>query len=256
MEFQFLGTGSASQVPCYGCDCRACVRARSVKTFRRGPCSVKIKTDKGMILIDAGLPNLTELFRPDELKTILLTHYHMDHVQGLFHLRWGKKCSIAVIGPDDPKGCDDLFKHPGILNFLPSPKLFKAFSRNGLTITALPLNHSKLCNGYYINDNNHRVAYLTDTLGLPQKTHDFLRAVKPEVLVLDCSHPPTTKPKNHNSLTEALEIIDKLQPKTAYLTHIGHDLDCFLLDDNYQLPANVLIARDNQIIMSDDSQKP
>ncbi len=255
MEFQFLGTGSASQVPCYGCDCIACERARGVNDFRRGPCSVKIKTDKGMILIDAGLPNLTELFRPDELKTILLTHYHMDHVQGLFHLRWGKNCNIAVLGSDDPNGCDDLYKHPGILNFLPSPKLFTEFTSSGLAITALPLNHSKPCIGYYIKDNTHSVAYLTDTLGLPEKTEDFLKLVKPKVLVLDCSYPPTLKPRNHNSLTEALAIIKTLQPKTAYLTHIGHELDCFLLSDNYQLPANVFIARDNQLIMSDDPQK-
>jgi phosphoribosyl 1,2-cyclic phosphate phosphodiesterase len=251
MEFQFLGTGSASQVPCYGCSCTACVRAKGFSKYRRGPCSVKIKTEKGMILIDAGLPNLAELFQPDELNTILLTHYHMDHVQGLFHLRWGKNCTITVIGPDDSKGCDDLFKHPGILNFLPSPELFKEFTSNGLTITALPLNHSKLCNGYYINDDTHCVAYLTDTLGLPQRTEDFLKTVKPKILVLDCSHPPTIKPRNHNSLTEALEIIKKLEPEKAYLTHIGHELDSFLLDNNYQLPTSVFIARDNQVIMTD-----
>ena len=93
---------------------------------------------------------------------------------------------------------------------------------------------------------------MTDTLGLPEKTEDFLKRVKPKVLVLDCSYPPTAKPRNHNSLTEALAIIKTLQPKKAYLTHIGHELDCFLLSDNYQLPANVFIARDNQLIMSDD----
>jgi phosphoribosyl 1,2-cyclic phosphate phosphodiesterase len=255
MEFQFLGTGSASQVPCYGCDCIACVRAKAINDFRRGPCSVKIKTDKGIILIDAGLPNLAELFSPDDLQTILLTHYHMDHVQGLFHLRWGKNCNISVIGPDDPKGCDDLYKHSGILNFLPSPTLFKEFTINGLNITPVPLNHSKPCIGYYINDKTHCVAYLTDTLGLPEKTEKFLKMVEPKVLVIDCSYPPSAHPKNHNSLTEALEIINTLQPKTAYLTHIGHELDCFLLNENYQLPANVFIARDNQTIMADDTQE-
>jgi phosphoribosyl 1,2-cyclic phosphate phosphodiesterase len=75
------------------------------------------------------------------------------------------------------------------------------------------------------------------------------------VLVIDCSYPPSAHPKNHNSLTEALEIINTLQPKTAYLTHIGHELDCFLLNENYQLPANVFIARDNQTIMADDTQE-
>jgi phosphoribosyl 1,2-cyclic phosphate phosphodiesterase len=70
------------------------------------------------------------------------------------------------------------------------------------------------------------------------------------VLVIDCSYPPSDNPKNHNTLTEALAIIKSLQPKKAYLTHVGHELDCFLMGDNYQLPANVLIARDNQIIIN------
>jgi phosphoribosyl 1,2-cyclic phosphate phosphodiesterase len=250
MEFQFLGTGSASQVPCYGCNCIACVRARDFREFRRGPCSVKIKTDNGTILIDAGLTNLGELLPPNELQAILLTHYHMDHVQGLFHLRWGKNFIIPVIGPDDSKGCDDLFKHPGILNFLPSPELFTAFTINKLSVTPVPLNHSKPCIGYYIDDSINSVAYLTDTLGLPEKTEKYLVRVKPKVLVIDCSHPPSVDPKNHNSLTEALAIIKSLQPKKAYLTHIGHELDCFLMDDNYQLPTNVFIARDNQIVIN------
>ncbi|MEX0633936.1 hypothetical protein M8494_25840 [Serratia ureilytica] len=41
----------------------------------------------------------------------------MDHVQGLFPLRWGCGNSILVYGPPDEQGCDDLFKHPGILGF-------------------------------------------------------------------------------------------------------------------------------------------
>jgi phosphoribosyl 1,2-cyclic phosphate phosphodiesterase len=250
MEFQFLGTGDARQVPCYGCDCVACVRARNITDFRRGPCSAKIETDEGVILLDAGQTNLTERFLPQELKAILLTHYHMDHVQGLFHLRWGKNYSIPVIGPDDPNGCDDLFKHPGILNFMPPPECFQEFIIAGISITPVPLNHSKPCVGYLMKDHTKSIAYLTDTLGLPENTMRFLQQAKPEVLAIDCSFPPRPAPKNHNSLTEALDIIEKLQPKTAYLTHIGHDLDRFLLSEDYQLPANVFIAKDNQKIIS------
>ncbi len=41
----------------------------------------------------------------------------MDHVQGLFPLRWGVGDKIPVYGPPDEQGCDDLFKHPGLLDF-------------------------------------------------------------------------------------------------------------------------------------------
>jgi phosphoribosyl 1,2-cyclic phosphate phosphodiesterase len=35
----------------------------------------------------------------------LLTHYHLDHVQGLFPLRWGVGAPIPVYGPPDDAGC-------------------------------------------------------------------------------------------------------------------------------------------------------
>jgi phosphoribosyl 1,2-cyclic phosphate phosphodiesterase len=252
LEFQFLGTGNATQVPCYGCQCTACVRARNITDFRRGPCSAKIVTNEGTILLDAGQTNLAERFPPETLQAILLTHYHMDHVQGLFHLRWGKNTSIPVIGPDDSQGCDDLFKHPGILNFLPAPELFKAMRFADVSITPVPLNHSKPCVGYYIDDGLHSVAYLTDTIGLPEPTIEFLNLVRLKVIIIDCSYPPKPNPKNHNSLNEALEIIERIEPKTAYLTHISHELDSFLLGENYQLPANVFVAKDNQKIISEE----
>ncbi|MGH1440403.1 MAG: phosphonate metabolism protein PhnP [Cellvibrionaceae bacterium] len=255
-EFQFLGTGNARQVPCYGCDCVACVRARAVKDYRRGPCSAKITTPEGVILLDAGQTNLTERFAPSELHSILLTHYHMDHVQGLFHLRWGKASglNVPVYGPDDDKGCDDLFKHPGILTFLPPPELFKPFELAGLSVTPVPLNHSKPCIGYIISDQVQTIAYFTDTLGLPENTYEYLSNIDLHTLIIDCSFPPRPEPQNHNSLTEALTIIERLNPKSTYLTHIGHDLDSFLMAGNYSLPANVFLAKDNQTIIAEKYQ--
>ncbi len=43
---------------------------------------------------------------------VLLTHYHLDHVQGLLPLRWGVGASIPVHGPPDDAGCDDSLKTP------------------------------------------------------------------------------------------------------------------------------------------------
>lgn len=245
MEFQFLGTGNAAQVPCYGCYCSACERARHVVYYRRTPCSAKIETAQGIILLDAGQTNLAERFPSGSISAVLLTHYHMDHVQGLFHLRWGKGAVVPVFGPDDSEGCDDLFKHPGLLAFRTPLPLFQTVNLAGLDITPLPLNHSKPCVGYYISNGLHSLAYLTDTVGLPEETMAFLSLARPQVLVIDCSYPPRPQPKNHNSLTEALEIIDALKPPASYLTHISHDLDLFLQNENYPLPANVYLAEDN-----------
>lgn len=99
----------------------------------------------------------------------------MDHVQGLFPLRWGVGDPIPVYGPPDEQGCDDLFKHPGLLDFSHTVEPFVVFDLQGLQVTPLPLNHSKLTFGYLLETAHSRVAWLSDTAGLPEKTLKFLR---------------------------------------------------------------------------------
>lgn len=245
MKLKFLGTGDARSVPVYGCRCRACQRAMDDQHFRRKACSVVLECEGGQaqLLIDAGCPDLPELFPPGTLSTIFLTHYHMDHVAGLFPLRWGVNCSIAVYGPDDEQGCDDLFKHPGILDFKPPLLPFETAFISGFSITPVPLRHSRPCLGYCIEAADRRLAYLTDTVGLPQDTIDFLQRWKPHVIVLDCTHPPSpTTPRNHNDWNQALATIKLLSPEATLLTHIGHDMDAWLMDN--ALPENIFVATD------------
>ena len=127
-------------------------------------------TTRAVLLGDrknAGLPTLDQLFAGGEIQRFLLTHYHMDHVQGLFPLRWGCGNAIPVYGPPDPDGCDDLYKHPGILAFQPPLSAFHPIQFGDLRITPVPLNHSKITFGYLLQSPNRAIAYLTDTIGPP-----------------------------------------------------------------------------------------
>ncbi|MDR2216464.1 MAG: phosphonate metabolism protein PhnP [Nevskiaceae bacterium] len=246
VQVAFLGTGDSGGVPLYGCDCAACARARNVPALRRGPCSALVESGNTRVLLDAGLTDLAERFPPGSLTAIVLTHFHADHVQGLFHLRWGMGAPISVFSPPDPDGCADLYKNRGILNFVALEK-FVPFSLGELRLTPLPLIHSKLTFGYFIEDmHGPGFAYLTDTLGLPQEAREFLRSRKFD-LALDCSHPPQTAARNHNDLTTALEIVTDLAPRRAWLTHIGHDMDAWLLAHEQSLPDNVSVARDGGV---------
>lgn len=246
MKLQLLGTGSAAQVPVYNCGCKACERARTDARYRRGPCSALIESGGQRWLIDAGWPDLSERFAPGSLAGIIQTHYHADHAQGLLHLRWGTGLSIPVLGPPDPEGLADLYKHPGILDFSRTLQPFETLDLGGMHATALPLVHSRLTYGYLFTAGGRRIAYLTDTVGLPAQTQAFLSGVRLDLLVLDCSHPPQdTAPRNHNDLRRALQTIDALSPGQSVLTHIGHELDVWLIEHPDALPAGVSVGHDH-----------
>jgi len=80
-----------------------------------------------------------------------------------------------------------------------------------------------------------------------------LKSWRPASLALDCSYPPRTdSPRNHNDLTQALSIIDRIKPKRAYLTHVGHAIDAWLEKNEACLPAQVSIVRDNWVVQGSD----
>lgn len=245
MRLTLLGTGDARQVPVYGCDCAACHAARHDERLRRRPCCALVEVGEQRWLIDSGLTDLTERFPPRSLSGILQTHYHADHAQGLLHLRWGQGLVIPVHGPADPEGLADLYKHPGILDFSRPFMPFESRPLGALQVTALPLLHSRPTLGYLLEGGGRRIAYLTDTVGLPHDTQTFLQREALDVLILDCSMPPQPHaPRNHNDLTLALKTIDELKPGQAVLTHVGHTLDAWLMEHAEDLPEHVRVARD------------
>lgn len=255
IKLSFLGTGDVRQVPVFGCQCKVCYRARVDTRARRRPCSALFETEECTLLLDGGLTDLAERFDPmssnkKSLEGILLTHYHVDHVQGLFHLRWGLGDKLPVYGPDDPEGCADLFKHPGILDFQPPLVPFERVHINGIGVTPIPLQHSKPTLGYLLDYQGVRIAYLTDTVGLPEDSLKFLRQFCLDLMVIDCSHPPQdSPPRNHNDLNLALQIHNQLSPAKTVLTHISHEMDLWLVDNPNQLPESVQVVKDGESLV-------
>jgi phosphoribosyl 1,2-cyclic phosphate phosphodiesterase len=251
LRLTFLGTGDAAQTPVYGCACPICARARRNAAERRGPCSALVEAAGQRWLIDSGLVDLSERFPPGSLDGILQTHYHADHAEGLLRLRWGFGPPLPVHGPDDPEGFADLYRHSGPLDF---SRPFFAFERRllglGLYVTAIPLTHSRITFGYLIEFATRRLAYLTDTVGLPPESEACLRRHRLDLLVLDCTFPPqTAAPRNHNDVTRALQTVAALSPDRTLFTHIGHTLDTWLNSPHAQLPPRVSCAKDGMAVI-------
>lgn len=248
MKLTLLGTGSVKSAPVYGCHCRACTLAREVLSYQRQPASALLYVNGKQLLIDAGRHDLAKVFYQQSPDAVLLTHYHMDHVQGLFPMRWGmSEQKIPVFSPNDSVGCDDLFKHPGIFDFQHRLKPFASFSLMGITVTPLPLVHSKLTLGYVFEYQQKRVAYLCDSGQLRQDVSEWLIQHPIDLMILDCDLPPMPNPpRNHNDLTGALAIATAIAPKRLVLTHISHNLDCYLMEHPNCLPDVVSLGRDGQ----------
>ncbi len=248
MQWQFLGTGSVKAAPLFGCDCPACVAAQIDKTKARQPASGLLTLNNQHIYVDAGRHDLGALWKMHPPSLQLLTHYHMDHVQGLFPVRWGVGERVSVYSPNDEQGCDDLFKHPGLLDFSVKLLPFASFCWDKVTITPIPLVHSKLTLGYVFDYCGKRLAYLCDSGMLRRDVAEFLSEQTIDVMILDCDLPPMPEaPKNHNDLTRALAIFEQLAPKQLWLTHISHTLDHYWLT-NPDLPKGVHIAYDGDYI--------
>lgn len=243
MQITLLGTGAAGGIPLFGCQCSICVAAKFDASMRRQPACALLEIEGSAYLIDAGIMDIGDRFDASFLDGIFLTHFHPDHVQGLFHIRWGKLPHMPVYCPSDNEGCADLYKHPGLLEFR-HVKKYGALDFGSLEVIALPLIHSKLTQGYLFKTADKSLAYLTDTIGLPSKVSKYLSSIDIDCLVIDTSFPPDIQNRNHNNLSDTLEIHAKIQPKRTIMTHIGHELDYWLTQNTTQIPEGVIIGRD------------
>jgi phosphoribosyl 1,2-cyclic phosphate phosphodiesterase len=248
--FTFLGTGTSVGVPMVGCECEVC-RSSDPRNHRYR-CSVLINTDQGNILIDTTPELRLQLLRARVgiVHAVLFTHAHADHMYGLDDLR---PIPHRLGGPV-PLFCstevERKLRQAFSYAFSPDaeaqptgylPKLtFRNINDDPFMVleewvTPIPLEHAHFnVYGFRIGD----LAYCTDVSKIPKESLRRLEGL--DILILDAlrfrPHPA------HFCIDEALEVIDRLQPARAYLTHISHDIEHEAVSRT--LPPKVEIAYD------------
>lgn len=248
MKITVLGTGTSQGVPVIACNCEVCQSVNPKD--KRLRTSVLITIAGKNYVIDTGPDFRQQMLREDvqDLEAIIYTHFHKDHVAGMDDVRafnFKAKGKAMEIWADEwvqealKREFHYVFeaqKYPGVPRVNLNTVEEQAFSIDGNTFIPINVMHYKLpVKAYRIKD----FAYVTDANYIAPEEKQKLQNL--DVLILNALR--REKHLSHFNLEEALELIDELQPKKAYLTHISHYMG--LHDEvNQELPDNVEVAYD------------
>ena len=223
-----MGSGTSMGVPTLACHCRVC-DSTDPQDKRLRP-SLLLSRRGQNVVIDTTPDFRTQALRVglDRLDAVLLTHCHADHILGFDDLRpynFRQKTAIPVYGTADTfrvlrRVFSYVFDNKPTLSAIPSVVLHEVngpFPLLGTPFIPVPLQHGEMeVTGYRFG----RAAYLTDFSRLPEASLPLLEDLDDLILdaLRDVPHPM------HQTVEQALALVDRLRPKRAWFTHIAHDL--------------------------------
>jgi phosphoribosyl 1,2-cyclic phosphate phosphodiesterase len=241
-----LGSGTSMGVPTIGCTCRVCSSADPHD--RRTRPSILLEYNDRVVLIDT-----TPDFRQQaisagirKLDAVFYTHSHADHILGLDDLRplsfhrngriplYAHAHTIPTLRHIFRYIFEADYKYGGLaqveLHEIAGPvELF------GARFDSIAVVHGDTeIHGYRFGE----AAYLTDFSDIPTASREKLRGL--DILFLDAlRHKPHP---THSTVEQSLKIVEELQPRRAFFTHISHDLPHE--ETNAALPPNVRLSYD------------
>ncbi len=214
-----IGTGGSEGVPVPGCVCPACNEARIYHFAKRRTASVFITSYGTSIMVDMSL-DASEYVEEMYLDAVLITHWHHDHIAGLYKFRWIEKPVdlYAPSGDVDP----EIRHFPKSLR-IRYVKPFEKIDLGDMEVTPLPLNHTIETFGYLVEvGRKENIAILYDTKLLPKETEELLKKKEIKVALIDATTAPGSHDPKHNNVDEAVEIGKRIGAEEIILTHISH----------------------------------
>jgi phosphoribosyl 1,2-cyclic phosphate phosphodiesterase len=247
LKITFLGTGTSQGVPLIGCACEVCISSNPKDNRLRS--SVMIRSRDKTLVIDAGPDFRQQMLRykVHRLDGLLLTHQHKDHIAGLDDIRaynYHQKSNVDVFASMEVQVAlkrefayiFDGTDYPGIPRINLHAIKEKKFVAGDMEVLPLNVFH------YMMPVHGFRVGgftYVTDANYIPDAEKEKIKGS--DVLVLNALR--REKHVSHFTLDQAVALINELNPKRAFLTHISHQLG---LHDvvNQELPDNIKCAFD------------
>ncbi|MFK7738160.1 MAG: MBL fold metallo-hydrolase [Pirellulaceae bacterium] len=249
-QFVLLGTGTSVGVPAIGCSCEVC-KSKNPRNNRTRS-SAMVGLPEGNLLIDTS-PDLRHQLLREGIgiaHAVLYTHEHADHIFGLDDLRL---FPFRLNGPV-PLYCEpqveSRIRHSFDYAFRDGPEThagatpslqirsigLEAFELLGTRIQPLRLKHGPKYEvlGFRFGG----LSYCTDTNFIPEESFAILEGT--DTLILDALR--YKEHATHFNVEQALEVIERVNPRRAYLTHVSHDLEYEIT--NASLPDRVELAYD------------
>lgn len=252
-EIVVLGSGTSMGVPTLGCRCAVCT-SKDPRNRRTRP-SIAVQWEAGgaqrTVVIDTGPDFREQALREDirHVDAVFYTHAHADHILGLDDLRplsfHHKPASLPLYADEaTAQVLRQVFEYTFSANSTyPTRARVELRKVEGEESTELlgarfqrvPLVHGDMpVAGFRFGS----AAYLTDMSSIPESSLPLLRGL--DVLILDALRP--LPHPSHATLAEALQWVERIQPRRAWFTHMSHDVDHAETEKTF--PANVRLSFD------------
>ncbi len=232
-----LGCGSSEGVPSVETGYGACNSNNPYNNRLRT--SIFIQHKNTNILVDTG-PDLRQQLLTNSIKNItnvIYTHAHQDHVSGIDELRAINRIMKKPIDCYMDKTTQDIITHNfsyafGLTKelvkergiFAPWLNVRQIKKDESFKINDLDIYVTEQCHGYSKSLGfvfNKKFAYLTDFKVLDESNHHFYENLDTLIVASGTLNPHPC----HSCFSETVELVKKLKPKQAYLTHLNNRQD-------------------------------
>jgi len=228
LKLTLLGSGTSMGVPSLGCHCRVCT-SKDPRDNRLRP-SLLLSRNGQHVVIDTTPDFRQQALRIglERLDAVLFTHAHADHIFGFDDIRpfnMRQKTALPIYANAETF---DVLRGTFAYVFDGKPKVSTVplvemnpisgpIELLGTTITPIPLIHGDL---HVLGFRFGNAAYLTDFSAVPESSFPLLENLDDLILdaLRDTPHPM------HQTVDQALKLIDRLKPRRAWFTHIAHEL--------------------------------